>query len=102
MFQKINWIFIHKMKNKNYIKNSYDDLHNRNFVRRVKNAKNDEKTKEILLLKMISDYINLKKRENHRKKLQSNRNKRYYQRHKQEILKKNKEMRDVYKVFKQR
>ena len=43
MFLKINWMFTHKMKNKNDIKNSYDNLHHKNFVRRVKEAENDEK-----------------------------------------------------------
>jgi len=49
----------------------------------------------------LQDYSELKNRENKRKKLQSERNKRYYQRHKEKILKKNKEMRDIYKIVKQ-
>jgi hypothetical protein len=55
--------------------------------------------KQFLLL--IKEYVELKERDVKRKKNQSTRNKRYYQRHKDEILKKNKEMRDIYKLVKQ-
>jgi hypothetical protein len=61
----------------------------------------DENTKNQLIF-FFSDYLRLKEYEKRKKKLQSDRNKRYYQRHKEEILKKNKEMRDIYKIVKQK
>lgn len=50
---------------------------------------------------LLKEYSELKTSDVKRKKLQSERNKRYYQRHKDEILRKNKEMRDIYKLVKQ-
>lgn len=64
-------------------------------------GKIDENTKNQLIF-FFSDYLRLKEYEKRKKKLQSERNKRYYQRHKEEILKKNKEMRDIYKIVKQK
>jgi hypothetical protein len=48
---------------------------------------------------LIVDYLQLKARELHQKKLKSARNKRYYQKHKDEILQKNKIKNQLYKKF---
>lgn len=62
---------------------------------------NKEKLLEIVLKNILIENNRLKKEEKHRKKMQSERNKRYYQRHRDEILKKNREMRLIYKAIKQ-
>jgi len=62
---------------------------------------NKEKLLEIMLKNILIENNRLKKQEKHRKKMQSERNKRYYQRHRDEILKKNREMRTIYKAIKQ-
>lgn len=63
----------------------------------MENQQTQDLKQFILLLK---DYSDLKTKDKKRKKLQSERNKRYYQRHKDKILRKNKEMRDIYKLVK--
>jgi len=62
---------------------------------------NKEKLLEIVLKNILIENNRLQKQEKHRKKMQSERNKRYYQRHRDEILKKNREMRMIYKAIKQ-
>ena len=56
------------------------------------------------VVKLFSELIRLQKIENEykkQKKLKSDRNKRYYKKHRDQILKRNKEMRDLYKSIKQ-
>ena len=54
------------------------------------------------LIKLILDAVVIKEREKARKKKVSGYNKRYYQKNKDKILSKNKEMRDIYKIVKQK
>jgi len=62
----------------------------------------DEQNRALIkLVRVLQDYSDLKNRDDKRKKLQSGRNKRYYQRHIEAIKNKNKEMRDLYKLVKQ-
>lgn len=53
------------------------------------------------LIRLILEYSALKKRETKRKKKKSEYNKRYYRKHRDDILRKNREMRNLYKAVKQ-
>jgi hypothetical protein len=66
----------------------------------METMENQSKMNEILLIGLLKDYKMLLDKEKKRKKLQSSRNKRFYQNHRIEILKKNKEMREIYKLVK--
>jgi len=59
-----------------------------------------ENINEKQLLRLILDYSMLKASDNKRKSKKKAYNKRYYQRHREQILLKNKEMRDFYKEIK--
>jgi len=61
----------------------------------------DKKSKE-LFLRLVLENSLLKEQEKKRKKKKSEYNKRYYQKHRDEILQKNQEMRNIYKIVKQR
>jgi len=56
------------------------------------------------VIKLLSELIRLKNVEDQYKKLKKSKsksNKKYYQKHREKILKQNKEMRDLYKSVKQ-
>lgn len=57
---------------------------------------------EEAILKLVLENSILKQKEKKRKKKKSEYNKRYYQKHRDEILQKNQEMRNIYKIVKQR
>lgn len=57
--------------------------------------------KDLLLVKSLLEIKLLKKELNRKKKLKSDCNKRYYLKHRDMILSKNKEMRSIYKLVKQ-
>jgi len=60
-----------------------------------------EKQFENALIKILLDYTRLNNEEKTRKRKKSESNKRYYQKKRDEILKKNREMRQFYKAVKQ-
>lgn len=57
---------------------------------------------EEAILKLVLENSLLKQKENQRKKKKSEYNKRYYQKHRDEILRKNREMRNIYKLVKRK
>jgi len=61
----------------------------------------NEKQFESVLTKILLDYSRLNKEEKERKKKKSESNKRYYQKNRDDILRKNREMRQLYKAVKQ-
>jgi len=60
----------------------------------------DKKVEEAIF-KLFLENSMLKKREKQRKKKKSEYNRTYYQKHREEILQKNREMRNIYKIVKQ-
>lgn len=67
----------------------------------MESTEQNKKNAEIWLISLLKDYSAMKENETKRKKLQSDRNKRYYQGHRAEILTRNREMKEIYRRIKQ-